>query len=706
MLVLSLLLKHKKVQKMSSKNKRYTPKSTPSSEPAPFGSITLEWDKGTLVYARQSTLNQRIKNLAAAEIQTEKLLEFAYQRGAPQNDQTVLFDENMITGRLRNASGRLRIDEREGLSALCERIEKDEGKVVVTFMIDRLFRDETLVGPATFMTLCREHHVKVVLFTGMIYDFELEPHRMQFIIESMSAASYLTMMHDRLYGGKMHLSREGLYDGRPIAVGYLVDRRKLLPDGSPNSGYKRYMVYEPHAQVVQWLFRRFYELGGEISVLCREVEQTNAGYIFPPFPPETDALHLKKISIGERDSHRRWKSPDTRGYRIGKSGILSILTNSDYIGEWHSEGHIVQTDNHPAIISRELFEFARSILLTPTPRHSTRIRGPKHELLGCLDGILTSAIGPVYLTVFQSRGKEMATYVIKELNNLTGHRTRFSLPAYHLEHAVVERMRWHIEQTSDFQKWKSDASKAQQKEDLRRTRIHEQLQHTIKRMDEIAETISHLKLAALIERQEQEYAQLLHHKEDLEKALATPLPIAKGASIWTMRDVIQRLRDPHEWYKLPLDRQKLLMKTFIVKAKVDHAAPHWMQLDMEWIDPEWGPETLYLYRRLSPPIRWNAEENTWLRNYYQSVSRDEMVRHFPERNWDAIKKRARDMGMYRGYADRERGEIDSMWSWEDVVFLQAHSEIQMQEGDITVDYCMYWSASAPSSLAPFLAFGR
>src|SRR5262249_5388993 len=112
-----------------------------------FGTITLEWDKGTLVYARQSTQNQRVKNVAAAEIQSEKLLEFAYNQGAPRDERTILYDENLYTGRLRSVSGTLRIDEREGLTALCERIENGEGKVVVAYMIDRLFRDETLIGP-------------------------------------------------------------------------------------------------------------------------------------------------------------------------------------------------------------------------------------------------------------------------------------------------------------------------------------------------------------------------------------------------------------------------------------------------------------------------------------------------------------------------------------------------------------------------------
>src|SRR5438876_6176311 len=110
-----------------------------------FGQTVLEWEQGTAIYARQSTKNQRFKHIGSAEVQTIQLLEFAYRAGAPKNEKTILYDENIgQEGMYKDASGTLRIDEREGLSALCEYIENG-AKVVVCFLIDRLFCDEDMI---------------------------------------------------------------------------------------------------------------------------------------------------------------------------------------------------------------------------------------------------------------------------------------------------------------------------------------------------------------------------------------------------------------------------------------------------------------------------------------------------------------------------------------------------------------------------------
>ncbi len=686
--------KEKPARKPQKHYKRYEKREQPKSALQQLGSIILEWDKGTLVYARQSTINQRLTNLAAAEIETKKLLEFAYQSGAPRDERTILYDENEITGRLRSASGTLRIDEREGLSALCERIENDEGKVVVVHMVDRLFRDETLIGPVTFMDLCRKHNVKVVLLSGMIYDFEYESFRMQFILESMSAAAYLRMMKERLHRGKMIVSHWGKYDGRAVPAGFLVDRRKFLPDGTPNPGYKRYMVYEPHARVVRWLFRRFYELSGDLMALCREVAATNDGYIFPPLPPETDPMNVRKLMLGERDENRRRVVPDERGYRISKTGIISILTNSDYIGEWHSEGETIP-NNHPAIVSRDLFDFAQSILQTPRSDRVITSRKRKSATVGCLDGIITSPVGPVYLSPYPKQDKTLYEYAAYELNYLSGHQRRYSISAPYLDNLVVKRVIMHFGHSSPgefVEKWRNDAVAHQRKKDARKKQIQGQLRQTEKQLDEIAETIGKLKLPVLIERKEQEYANLLQRKAELEQALRQPVQEPKAATVYRLRNVLARARA--EWDALPLERQRELLSALIVKLHLSLVAPHWMRLDIEWLDPEWGAQTFYIYRLLVPRYNWSENDDAWLREQYVQTSHDEIMAHFPTRNWQGIRNRARDLRLFRP-TNHEHGSIPAPWSVDDWNFLEAHPELKerIEEGDVAMDNKAYSFAS-------------
>jgi len=114
------------------------------------------------IYARQSTQAQLIKNVQSTEMQTTDLLLLAKRFGW-QEDQIILYIENKRgDGTTRKASGTLRIDQREGLRALTERIERDEVKAVIVFQVDRLFRDETQIQVNTFIDLCKRHNCLVI----------------------------------------------------------------------------------------------------------------------------------------------------------------------------------------------------------------------------------------------------------------------------------------------------------------------------------------------------------------------------------------------------------------------------------------------------------------------------------------------------------------------------------------------------------------
>src|SRR5947209_19376455 len=98
-----------------------------------------------------------------------------------------------------------------------------------------------------------------------------------------------------LGGGRSAASDKGYYDGRYITPGYIVDRT--------DPQRKKYIIYEPHAHIVKWLFRRFLELDGNFPQLCREVEAMP--YVFPKFEEWVDPKSMSRFSMNRKKWNNR-----------------------------------------------------------------------------------------------------------------------------------------------------------------------------------------------------------------------------------------------------------------------------------------------------------------------------------------------------------------------------------------------------------------
>ncbi len=53
-----------------------------------------------------------------------------------------------------------------------------------------------------------------------------------------------------------------------MQVGYMVDNGKYLPDGTENPNWRKFVPFEPYAEVVRQYFRVFLECGGAIRESC------------------------------------------------------------------------------------------------------------------------------------------------------------------------------------------------------------------------------------------------------------------------------------------------------------------------------------------------------------------------------------------------------------------------------------------------------
>src|SRR5207244_1835761 len=132
-------------------------------------------------------------------------------------------------------------------------------------------------------------------------------------------------------------ARSGQWAGLgSIPVGYIVERDKK------SATYGVFIIYEPHAMVIRWLFVRIVELGYDLIALKREVQ--DMPYLFPMFETWVDKEIVSKCNLRKQNG----------GYSLCETTLERILTNDVYIGIFRREG-IVRRNNHPAIIDEELF---------------------------------------------------------------------------------------------------------------------------------------------------------------------------------------------------------------------------------------------------------------------------------------------------------------------------------------------------------------
>ena len=143
-------------------------------------------------------------------MQIEDLVILAKRLGVQEINIILYIENKREDGTVKHASGRLRIDQREGLSALVERIETDEIKAVIVFLEDRLFRDETQIEVNKFILICQEHNC-LVITPHMTYDFKNHYHVKQFRWKCEQAADFLRdYVRDRLQLKREQFALKGL----------------------------------------------------------------------------------------------------------------------------------------------------------------------------------------------------------------------------------------------------------------------------------------------------------------------------------------------------------------------------------------------------------------------------------------------------------------------------------------------------------------
>lgn len=662
---------------------------TPIERTRHDGRIVYPTQYKLALQARQSTKGQSLHNQESYESQTTVLLGHALDIGwKGLEDDIIPFIENRRKdGKIVDASGTKRVDERPTMQDLWYHIEHDLVKAVMCRGVDRLFRHIDMIEPAQFAKLCKDHHCIIITVKEVrhrtrieVYNFHENPEDTgSFLAEAQVGADYIINHVEWMNRCKMNKAMRGEYDGRVTPVGFLLEN-------------DRYIVYEPHARVVRWLYTRYRELAGNFALLKREVGQKIAeqGYLFPPFPAGMQHPHMEVGGNGH-------------GYTLSSVGLKSLLTNVAYIGWWlvydtvdkgmPTERKVLRArieNNHPAIADEADFWYTYERL---DEQSMPRSRYNKVGTISCdalLNGSITSSGGrSVY--VYQTRDEpEKATYVIEDTKETYQDQTHGSIYVKELDRLFTDYLLAKLNAGKAMRdEWEGEVWDGLVMKD--QLDYHENVMvmqlADIARQQEVASAgidanlIKYTEEADSLEKTLHYGASKLDGKdiENFSERLArlrvsiSQLQVKKrraAAAQAELATFTERLEDiPAVWKGMELHKQRRFIKLVTEKIVLTKPAPNWLQLEIQWLWDD-APSTLcYIWQRTgNKGESWTEEENAALCGLYPFADRDTILQALPARSWSAISNQASKRKIARPY-QFNNSEMHRLVSLDDAAFM-------------------------------------
>jgi hypothetical protein len=606
----------------------------------PYRAQPLPLDRPVAVYYRQSSEGQ-IGNINTT-LQTVDMVEHLMHQGWVR-DQIIMID--MDAG----VSGSTNIEERPGMSYLYSLIEKDEIGLVASQDVDRFFRDVTQIQTNIFIDACRRHNV-LVLTPTFVYDFahpsQGRYHMQMFRDQAQRAADFVEYhVKGRLAHARDYLRERGVWTGRTIAVGFMVDMRERLPDGTANPNHRKYVRFQPCADVVLAYFKLFRRFNRNATRTWEHIFENG------PYYPENYAdlvPHGFKISpnVTYRSANGRLIS--------SVDGLRYMFTNIAYIGHWAYRGVVEEWHNHEAIIPEDLFMYAYNALSPtdffgePNPdyrpyrtfnRHKVderRADPPTYSGLVFSDSMPDYPYKPVNAYYFfYAEDNQEYRYV---LTNKRG-RAFMSILSTHLDKVVDDLLLERLQATTiDDETWQKALENTQQSEqgDVRR------IEQDIRAAERAKQTIlNNLKTIDNPEIVKNLQASFEANDRDLDR-LKAELAKAKADASRNHRVNLQDARPVLElviqrWDDVPGQQRRELFEAFARRIIVTRLGDVKRRLTIEWRD---GTTSTHGFRTKRTKYTLTQEEADKLIGMIHAQRPQwEILREFPGLNWQGVVNR-------------------------------------------------------------------
>ncbi|MEO8970067.1 MAG: recombinase family protein [Ktedonobacteraceae bacterium] len=577
----------------------------------------LSIDKLIVQYIRQSTLVQVKNNKQSAILQDIKLTRRLMAYGWP-DERIIKIDADQ------GKSGQKRRDERVGLDELYRFVLSGKAGAVAAYDASRLYRDLTRVHYTDFVHMCETYNI-VVVTCDTVYWPHIKRDMDALIDKFAEAARFIDeVVHGKLIPAKMQVIEDAQsYGGHCVPMGYYVAEDEL-------EERKYYVIYEPHASIVRWLFKRYRELGGNLGQLGREIRAMNL--TFPPFASLESIPHVAL----------RWTG---KGYVLRtRGGLISILTNPAYIGYYIYNCVLISKKAHDAIVDMDDFLYAYSRLSPVTLEGQENTAKPKlvrRQCVACdalLENILESDGNPVYVMA----GNQ--TYTAK--TNADGWKTvELVAPVSLIDQEFSTALRMTLlelekRHQQGFQDGLYD--------------LLQQAQETVAQegdilASELEKVLKGIRQAELDKKiaLEEEYADGIRDATRRLKRLhadreALEAKLARSGKEQADLGECQSLSEQalHQWDSMKFSIKLRFVRLLVAQANITAASPHFLRLDIVIGTPFYRVLTGFLYRKHGSRAPWTLDETAALHRLYPSTDRLDVMKALPMRSWESIVQQA------------------------------------------------------------------
>ncbi len=218
------------------------PRYRPVSELVSPGEEALPLDTIATIIPRQSKKGGAKNNMHSQELADHVLLALATGHGFAASHVCIDKRDMGISANTTTINDRPALRE-----WLREVLPSGTSRVVIFSQEDRAFRDEEEIELNTFIREVKRHHGWVIC-GHKVYRLWEEYDADMFRMLCKYAAKYVAHhVRGRLIPAVGRAAQRGLYDGRGLNIGYLVDYDRSSPT------YKRYVPYPPHADLsMRW----------------------------------------------------------------------------------------------------------------------------------------------------------------------------------------------------------------------------------------------------------------------------------------------------------------------------------------------------------------------------------------------------------------------------------------------------------------------
>ena len=432
----------------------------------------------------------------------------------------------------------------------------------------------------------------------------------------MAAAYIENHVRGTMLRRRTQAARSGLWAGLgSVPVGYIVDKDK------ESKTYGKFIVYEPHARIVRWIFVRFVELGYDFYKLCKELRDIPC--LFPPFEPGVFTKCYLKPGIDG-------------GYVISsEDGLRNLLTNVSYIGTLKAEG-ANKTNNHEPIIDEALFWSVYDRLKSARPNGTPTgkiplVRYTQHKSPAAREPLIKELIATPHRYT-QSRKLERYYYQLLSNGTLTTS-SLLSVEANTLEGIVVKRL---------FQKLQEgkigDLAQAQKRREQEKNKRLGEIEREHQTIEEEIETLltslSKIKTDVVVQKIQEKIAKHLERQQNL---VQEKTAIAREYATTQLGSIEEELADLEElWDEKPFDAKKGLVSLLIKQIIWTYLSPRFFKLRIVWTYKEWGIEEAIFDRGHVGSKPWTKEEETILMCLYPHEEQLDILRELPNRTWRCI----------------------------------------------------------------------